>query len=165
MDRGGRTPLHYAALENDVRKVEALLVGGADPNSADIQGFTPLHFAAQQWSVEAARLLLDRGAAVDPVDGHGNTPLWAAVFNSNGRGALIELLRGRGADPLRAADQPGRPNGVCPALLAPRRTHNACRQGTRWSGQPAATWRRLGRRNRRSSGRTSPRQALSWETI
>ena len=101
-DRGGRTPLHYAALENDARKIDALLDAGADPNAADRQGFTALHFAAQQWSVQAAQILLDRGAAVDPVNGYGNTPLWTAVFNSNGRGTLIELLRGRGADPLRA---------------------------------------------------------------
>jgi ankyrin repeat protein len=72
-DRGGRTPLHYAALENDLRKIGALLDGGADPNAADRQGFTPLHFAAQQRSVEAARILLDQGAAVDPINDYGNT--------------------------------------------------------------------------------------------
>ena len=101
-DRGGRTALHYAALENDLQKVNVLLDAGADPDAADRQGFTPLHFAAQQWSVEAAQILLDRGADVDPSDTYGNSPLWTAVFNSNGRGALIELLRSRGANPLRA---------------------------------------------------------------
>ena len=101
-DRAGRTPLHYAALENDVQKINAMLDAGADPNAADLEGFTSLHFAAQQWSVEAAQILLDRGADVDPVNKHGNTPLWTAVFNSKGRGELIELLRHRGANPLRA---------------------------------------------------------------
>jgi ankyrin repeat protein len=111
-DRGGRTPLHYAALENDVRKVGALLDGGADPNAADRQGFTPLHFAAQQWSVQAAEILLDRGAAVDAINRQGNTPLFTAVFNSNGRGALIELLRTRGANPLSANKAGQTPAGL-----------------------------------------------------
>ncbi len=115
-DRGGRTPLHYAALDNDVRKVDALLDGGADPNAADRQGFTALHFAAQQWSVQAAQILLDRGAAVDPVNGYGNTPLWTAVFNSNGRGTLIELLRSRGADPLRANKAGQTPLGLARSI-------------------------------------------------
>ena len=72
-DRAGPTPLHYAALGNDVRKADALLEGGADPNAADRQGFTPLHFAAQQWSVQAAEILLGRGAAVDAINRHDNT--------------------------------------------------------------------------------------------
>lgn len=101
-DRGGRCPLHYAALENDVQKVDALLAAGADPNARDLEGFTALHFAAQQWSVEAAQILLDRGADVDPVNKYGNSPLWTAVFNSKGRGELIELLRRKGANPLKA---------------------------------------------------------------
>ncbi|HEV2217968.1 MAG TPA: ankyrin repeat domain-containing protein [Candidatus Dormibacteraeota bacterium] len=100
-DRAGRTPLHYAAFDNDVGKIAALLEGGADPNAADRQGFTPLHLAAQQWSIEAAQILLDRGADVDIVNTYGNSPLWTAVFNAKGRGALIELLRRRGANPLR----------------------------------------------------------------
>jgi ankyrin repeat protein len=111
-DRGGRTPLHYAALENDLEKIDALLDAGADPNAADWQGFTPLHFAAQQWSVQAAKILLDRGAAVDPINTYGNTPLFTAVFNSKGRGALIELLRGRGADPLRVNEAGQTPSGL-----------------------------------------------------
>lgn len=100
-DRAGRTLLHYAALDNDVGMIAALLDDGADPNAADRQGFTPLHFAAQQWSIEAAQILLERGADVDPVNTYGNSPLWTAVFNSKGRGALIEVLSRRGANPLR----------------------------------------------------------------
>jgi ankyrin repeat protein len=34
-DQAGRTPLHYAALENDLVRLGDLLAQGADPNAAD----------------------------------------------------------------------------------------------------------------------------------
>ena len=100
VDRAGRVPLHYAALENDIVRVNELLAHGADPNSADADDFTPLHFASQQGALEAARILLNNGAAVDQINVHGNTPLWMAVFSSKGKGELIQLLRSKGADPF-----------------------------------------------------------------
>jgi uncharacterized protein len=101
VDAAKRTPLHYAALENNVVRVSELLARGADPNANDAEGFTPLHLAAQENALDAAKMLLDNGATVDPANAHGNTPLFVAVFNSRGRGELIGLLRSRGADPLR----------------------------------------------------------------
>ncbi|NNU26940.1 ankyrin repeat domain-containing protein [Isoptericola sediminis] len=46
-DRGGRTPLHSAALDGDVEEVRSLVAAGCDPGAADRSGFTPLHFAPQ----------------------------------------------------------------------------------------------------------------------
>lgn len=112
VDRAGRTPLHYAALENDVEQVVTLLGGGADADAADRQGFTPLHLACQQWAVDAARELLAGGAKVDSVNAFGNTPLSVAVFNSRGRGELIRLLRERGADALHANNSGQTPVGL-----------------------------------------------------
>ncbi len=112
-DRAGRTELHYAALEDDVVRAQALMSAGADLNAADREGFTPLHFAAQQHSVSVARLLVESGANVDPVNRHGNTPLWTAVFNSKAGLELIELLRKAGADPNHANSA-----GRTPAQLA-----------------------------------------------
>jgi ankyrin repeat protein len=102
LDEAGRTPLHYAALNDNADAVAALLNARANVNVQDIEGFTPLHLAAQQGALQAARELLDRGAAVDAETVHGNTPLFVAVFNSRGRGAIIELLRRHGADPFHA---------------------------------------------------------------
>ena len=95
----GWTPLHQAALTNDLERAAALLDAGADPNASDRQRTTPLHMAAQARSLGVAELLLTRGAMVDPTDGYGNTPLWTSVFSSKGDGALIQLLRSHGADP------------------------------------------------------------------
>jgi len=97
-DRAGREPLHYAAAENRVEDIVALIERGADPNARDRQDFTPLHFAAQERAIGAATALLDAGCEIDPVDLFGNTPLFRAVFSSRGHGDMIELLLSRGAD-------------------------------------------------------------------
>jgi ankyrin repeat protein len=98
VDRAGRTPLHYAAVDGEIGRVRELLVSGVDAGAADDEGSTPLHFAAQENRVEIVQLLLKAGAAVDPRDSHGNTPLFRAVFNSRGIGDVIKLLRANGAD-------------------------------------------------------------------
>lgn len=102
MDRAGRSPFHYAALEGDTRRIAELMEAGEELDSPDFNGFTALHFAAQEYQVDAARMLLDQGAQVDLVNDFGNTPLFVAVANSLGRGDLIALLRERGADVLHA---------------------------------------------------------------
>jgi len=112
IDRGGRAPLHYAALANDADATSELLTGGADPNIADRRGFTPLHFAAQEGATTTAEILLAAGARVDATDSYGNTPLSTAVFNSRGRGDLIRLLRRYGADPWQANNTGQTPVGL-----------------------------------------------------
>lgn len=97
-----RSPLHAAAMDDDVPTIEALVSSGESPDVQDEQGFTPLHFAAQQYSLSATAALLSAGATVDIENTFGNTALFAAVFNSNGRGELIQLLRSHGADPLHS---------------------------------------------------------------
>ncbi len=113
VDRGGRTDLHYAAMENNTAKVKRLLAAGYAVGAADKAGLTPLHFAAQGYSVDAGKLLIEHGAPVDATDSHGNTPLFRAVFESNGRGDFIRLLRKAGADPNRKNK-----HGINPLSLA-----------------------------------------------
>jgi uncharacterized protein len=98
-DVAGRSPLHYAAMSNDLNEIGVLLAGGEEVDSSDDMGFTPLHLAAQEGAVQAAESLLNLGASVDAENCYGNTPLFVAVFNSQGRGDMIELLRRHGADP------------------------------------------------------------------
>lgn len=109
----GRTALHYAADEGDVRLVEQLLGAGADPNAQDKNGWTPLHFAAQANAAGAVSALLRAGATTEARDTFGNTPLWRAVFSSRGRGDVIHLLRSAGADPLAQNNR-----GIPPVGLA-----------------------------------------------
>ena len=113
VDRAGRTPLHYAAVDVDITGARQLLESGMDPSSPDDDGWTPLHFAAQSNSAEIAELLTNAGASVDPCDSHGNTPLFKAVFNSRGKGDVIRLLRARGANPYATNN-----HGVSPLKLA-----------------------------------------------
>ena len=115
LDEFGRSPLHYAAADNDLAAFRAELArADADAvNLADRAGWTPLHFAAQVQSAEMIKLLLERGAAVDPVDRHGNTPLMTAVSKYGGDPAPIAALRAAGADPMRKNNY-----GVCPLVSA-----------------------------------------------
>jgi hypothetical protein len=102
VDRAGRTPLHYAAVDGAIADAARLIGAGADPNAQDDEGWTPLHFAAQSGSPDIVRALIAAGAKVDTRDNHGNTPLFRAVFSSSGDGTIIELLRAAGADPQAA---------------------------------------------------------------
>lgn len=112
MNPAKRSPLHSAAMDDDVSTIEALLASGEPPDVQDQQGFTPLHLAAQQYSLSAAAALLNAGASVDVENSFGNTPLFVAVFNSNGRGGLIRLLRSYGADPLHVNTSGQTPVGL-----------------------------------------------------
>lgn len=97
-DKGGRTPLFYAAKDGDLAIVDELIRHGANPNAQDKALETPLHFAAREYQLETAHHLIESGANPNIPDDHGNTPLWRAVFESRGRGEMIRLLLSAGAD-------------------------------------------------------------------
>jgi ankyrin repeat protein len=113
VDELGRMPLHYAAADGDITRVQEQLRNGADPNAQDDNGWTPLHFAAQANSASVTQALLNAGAEVGIPDAFGNTPLFRAVFCSRGEGVVIRLLREAGADPI----SPNK-SGVSPVQLA-----------------------------------------------
>ena len=100
VDRAGRSPLHYAALEGRIAGVSAHLQDGADVNLADKAGFTPLHFAAQEQHIEAVRVLLGAGVDVHARNRFGNTPLLVALSNVRDRdGVVVCVLLDAGSDP------------------------------------------------------------------
>lgn len=62
--RMGDTPLHFAAIQGNVRAISLLLDAGADIGAAGESGYTPLHYAVEQSRLEAVRVLLERGADI-----------------------------------------------------------------------------------------------------
>jgi ankyrin repeat protein len=92
MNRGGFTPLLYAAREGCLACAAALVKGAADVNLPDPDGTTPLTLALMngQWNV--AKFLIDSGADVNAWDFWGQSPLYMAVdMNILPGGARIEL--------------------------------------------------------------------------
>jgi ankyrin repeat protein len=114
LDSGGFTPLLYAARENCLACVDALLAHGADINLPDPDGVSPLLVAIMNANWDLAKKLIDAGADVDEWDIFGETPLFTAVGQrqridgghasidppneTKGLG-LVRLLLERGANP------------------------------------------------------------------
>ena len=95
-NRGGYTPLLFAARHGDVASGRLLVAGGADINDAAPTGASVLVVATHSGHAAFARFALDAGA--DPNDmGAGYAPLHAAVLRSDVD--LIRVLLARGADP------------------------------------------------------------------
>lgn len=94
---GAITPLLLACTNGNPEAVEALLEGGADPNSVNSNGTTALMRAAASGNPDAVRILLDHGAEVNRREiAHGQTALmFAAALN---RAVVIKLLMAHGAD-------------------------------------------------------------------
>lgn len=101
-DRGGMTPLHWAAYSGDFEVLKALIAHGANVKTRQRGGeFTPLHFLAytahdhKHWR-EETELLLAHGAEINARDNEGSTPLFWAAWQGNKE--LVKLLLDKGAD-------------------------------------------------------------------
>ena len=115
LDRGGFTPLLYAARENCRECAEILLKHGADVNKPDPSGVSPLVIAMMNSNWDIAKRLVEAGADVNQWDMYGLSPLAVAIgsMNSaNGRNPLdddrpntatgpelVQMLIERGANP------------------------------------------------------------------
>jgi ankyrin repeat protein len=95
MNRGGFTPLLYAAREGCVECARHLVEAGADPNLEDPERITPLVMALMNLHFEAAAYLIKAGADVDKWDLFGRSPLYMAADVSTlpvkGNGAMAVL--------------------------------------------------------------------------
>jgi ankyrin repeat protein len=92
MNRGGFTPLLYAAREGCLDCAKALLAGKADINLTDPERTSPLLLAIMNFHFEFASLLIKAGADVDLWDLYGQTPLYLAIdMNSLPRGGRPDL--------------------------------------------------------------------------
>ncbi|MDX3187764.1 ankyrin repeat domain-containing protein [Streptomyces sp. MN03-5084-2B] len=101
LDREGRDPLHYAAMNNDPDTIRQRLAAGVPVDLSEQRAhYTPLHFAVDNGAVEAAAALLDAGADIEARADRDITPLHLAVnrWRQSPDGAMIKLLLDRGAD-------------------------------------------------------------------
>jgi ankyrin repeat protein len=130
LDRGGFTPLIYAARENCGACVAALLKHKADVNLADPSGVPPVSIAMMNGNWDVAKQLIEAGADVNQWDIFGQSPLHVAIEGVNRRGDnnpldsddpnkassrdIIKLLVDRGANPNQQLfyKAPGRDTGV-----------------------------------------------------
>ncbi len=95
-NRGGFTPLLFAARHGRVAAAGILLDGGADLEDPAPTGAAPLALAALSGQGELAAHLLERGADPNGI-GAGYTALHAAVLR--GDRTLVRTLLAHGADP------------------------------------------------------------------
>jgi ankyrin repeat protein len=85
LDRGGLTPLMYAARENCRECVPILLKYRADVNLPDPGGMPPLSIALMNGTWDIAKQLIEAGADVNQWDIYGQGPLNVAIANLNVR--------------------------------------------------------------------------------
>jgi ankyrin repeat protein len=95
MNKGGFTPLIYAAREGCVECARHLIAAGADPDLEDPDRVTPLNMALLNLHFEVAKYLIEAGADVDKWDLYGRSPLYMAADVSTlpvkGNGAMAVL--------------------------------------------------------------------------
>jgi ankyrin repeat protein len=96
VDGDGTTPLHRAVYQDDLARVETLVRGGANVNTANDLGVTPLWLGAQNGSEAIVRALLAAGANPNTALLAGETPVMVAA--RAGKAAVVELLLAKGAN-------------------------------------------------------------------
>jgi ankyrin repeat protein len=90
------TPLHIAAIDGNMRAVNALLAAKASPNEIDEDGRTPLLMACHRVNTQAVVAILKAGADPDIMDRQGQTAVMFAV--NRGDLEAVKALIASGAD-------------------------------------------------------------------
>ncbi len=94
----GKTVLHEAARQGNIKFINMFLNARADINAGDESGRSPLGEAVLSDKPKAVEILLRKGASPVQQDMYGRTPLYEAVeINSL---PCIKMLRNAGGNPL-----------------------------------------------------------------
>jgi ankyrin repeat protein len=95
MNKGGFTPLLYAAREGCVECARHLIAAGADPDLEDPVRVTPLNMALLNLHFEFAAYVIKAGADVDKWDFFGRSPVYMAAdvstLPTKGNGAVAVI--------------------------------------------------------------------------
>ena len=95
MNKGGFTPLIYAAREGCVECARHLMAAGADPDLEDPERITPLNMALLNLHFEFAAFMITAGADVNKWDLFGRSPLYMAAdvstLPTKGNGAMAVI--------------------------------------------------------------------------
>src|SRR5947208_15867717 len=95
MNKGGFTPLLYAASEGCVECAKHLIAAGADRDLEDPDRVTPLNMALLNLHFEFAAFMIKAGADVDKWDFYGRSPLYMAAdvstLPTKGNGAMAVI--------------------------------------------------------------------------
>jgi len=78
-NKAGQTPLHKAAMRDNIPVATAMLEVGANPNIRNADEWTPLHSALAAAQYSLAKLLLEAGADVNAVGTDKQSPLRKAM--------------------------------------------------------------------------------------
>lgn len=97
LDSNGQPLLVVAVMAGHVGVVDALLKGGAIPDSADREGYTPLHRAAERGDVDIVEMLLRRNARTGTQTRQGATAL--IIASRLGFAEVVRALLDKKADP------------------------------------------------------------------
>jgi ankyrin repeat protein len=101
----GRTPLHFAAKQNQLVVLKMLIAAGGKPDGSNKQqGRPPLAVASFGGHLEAMKVLLDAGASLEAAGWDGTRASHVAA--ERGQMAALNLLLSKGAD-LNGTDNYG----------------------------------------------------------
>jgi len=98
----GCHPLHYAAMNGNIKAIISWLASGADVNVKNVNGAMPLMYACLNLKEECMMELLRLGANVYVIDNDGNNILhYIAHSNIKNMERIAKMLIKAGCDPTK----------------------------------------------------------------